>query len=143
MKQKLTGKQKAFCREYIVDHNITQAAIRAGYSENYADKLGYDKLLGNVGIKNEIDRLEHKSIQKVEVTITEILTELKRIAFDLQSEKITYRDKLRAIELLGKHLGMFIEKHEIEINAKIDQRIMLLDIASEELANRYMREIDE
>jgi hypothetical protein len=29
---KLTAKQEAFCREYLIDLNATQAAIRAGYS---------------------------------------------------------------------------------------------------------------
>lgn len=29
---KLTKKQEAFCQEYVVDFNGTQAAIRAGYS---------------------------------------------------------------------------------------------------------------
>lgn len=28
---KLTAKQKAFCEEYLIDLNATQAAIRAGY----------------------------------------------------------------------------------------------------------------
>ena len=27
----LTDKQGAFCREYLLDHNATQAAIRAGF----------------------------------------------------------------------------------------------------------------
>jgi phage terminase small subunit len=29
----LTAKQRAFVREYLIDLNATQAAIRAGYSE--------------------------------------------------------------------------------------------------------------
>jgi phage terminase small subunit len=33
---KLTDKQQAFCEEYLVDLNATQAAIRAGYSEDTA-----------------------------------------------------------------------------------------------------------
>lgn len=28
----LTDKQEMFCREYLIDLNATQAAIRAGYS---------------------------------------------------------------------------------------------------------------
>lgn len=31
---KLTAKQEAFCQEYLIDSNATQAAIRAGYAEN-------------------------------------------------------------------------------------------------------------
>jgi len=32
----LTAKQQSFIAEYLVDLNATQAAIRAGYSENTA-----------------------------------------------------------------------------------------------------------
>lgn len=34
MADKLTPKQEMFCKEYLIDLNATQAAIRAGYSEN-------------------------------------------------------------------------------------------------------------
>ena len=39
-KNKLTTKQEMFCREYIIDFNATQAAIRAGYSKKTADQSG-------------------------------------------------------------------------------------------------------
>ena len=32
----LTDRQEMFCREYLIDLNATQAAIRAGYSANTA-----------------------------------------------------------------------------------------------------------
>lgn len=40
----LTDKQKRFVEEYAVDLNAKQAALRAGYSENYAEteELGTD-----------------------------------------------------------------------------------------------------
>ena len=37
--QKLTPKQSLFCKEYLVDLNATQAAIRAGYSEKTAKAI--------------------------------------------------------------------------------------------------------
>jgi phage terminase small subunit len=33
----LTDKQEMFCREYLIDLNATQAAIRAGYSAKTAN----------------------------------------------------------------------------------------------------------
>jgi phage terminase small subunit len=41
---KLTEKQKAFVEEYLVDLNATQAAIRAGYSQKTARKIGNENL---------------------------------------------------------------------------------------------------
>jgi phage terminase small subunit len=40
----MTPKQAAFVREYLVDLNATQAAIRAGYSERTARKIGHENL---------------------------------------------------------------------------------------------------
>ncbi len=39
--KKMTTKQKTFCREYLVDLNATQAAIRAGYSPKRASEISY------------------------------------------------------------------------------------------------------
>jgi phage terminase small subunit len=36
----MTPRQIRFVTEYLVDYNATRAAIRAGYSERNADKIG-------------------------------------------------------------------------------------------------------
>ena len=137
MKENLTNKQKVFCQEYIVDNNGMRAAIVAGYSKKSARVIASENLT-KLNVKNEIARLQKKNIEKIEVTVEEILTELKRIAFDLQDSEVNMREKLRAIEMLGKHLGMFVERREIEFNAKIDQRIVKIDIDAEELVKMYL-----
>lgn len=40
----LTDKQERFILEYLVDFNATQAAIRAGYSEDTAYSIGWENL---------------------------------------------------------------------------------------------------
>jgi len=42
----LTAKQERFCREYVIDLNGTQAAIRSGYSSKGADVQAC-RMLGN------------------------------------------------------------------------------------------------
>lgn len=49
----LTEKQIAFAKEYIIDHNATQAAKRAGYSEKTAYAQG-SKLLKKAEIKEAV-----------------------------------------------------------------------------------------
>ena len=57
---KLTEKQKVFCREYLVDLNATQAYIRAGYSENGASESSC-RLLSNVKVQEFIkDKLKER-----------------------------------------------------------------------------------
>lgn len=52
---KLTPKQKAFADYYIECGNVMEAAIKSGYSENYAKAQSY-KMLENVGISEYIAR---------------------------------------------------------------------------------------
>jgi phage terminase small subunit len=40
----LTDKQEMLCREYIIDLNATQAAIRAGYSAKTANRTASENL---------------------------------------------------------------------------------------------------
>lgn len=40
----LTYKQKKFCEYYIVSHNATESAIKAGYSEKTAYSIGNENL---------------------------------------------------------------------------------------------------
>ncbi len=46
----LSAKQKRFAHEYSVDHNGSQAAIRAGYAEKSARYSG-SRLLANVAVR--------------------------------------------------------------------------------------------
>jgi len=60
---KLTGKQDAFVKEYILNGgNATQAAIKAGYSENTAVKTGSENLT-KPDIKTAIEN-HRKSLEK-------------------------------------------------------------------------------
>lgn len=76
----LTEKQKRFVSEYLVDLNATQAAIRAGYSEKNAGKIGYE-LLEKTRIAEAIQRAMKKRADRLEITQDRVLQELAKIAF--------------------------------------------------------------
>ena len=58
----LTPKQRRFVNEYCVDENATQAAIRAGYSENGAGQQAH-LLLKNIEIQEAIaERMEEVAV---------------------------------------------------------------------------------
>jgi phage terminase small subunit len=79
-KRELTPKQKAFCREYVIDFSAGAAARRAGYSAKTADQIGY-QLLQNPSVQAVIAagqvKLEHNS----EVSAGKVLRELALLAF--------------------------------------------------------------
>lgn len=51
----LNPRQLAFADEYIITGNATQSAIKAGYSEKYAN-TNASKLLQNTTIKSYIEQ---------------------------------------------------------------------------------------
>lgn len=81
MSDGLNDKQKAFCREYIVDWNASQAAIRAGYSEKTCRSQS-SALLTKQNIKKQIKILTDEALgtQKEHLQY-QVLNGLKSIAF--------------------------------------------------------------
>lgn len=76
----MTPKQQAFVREYLVDLNATQAAIRAGYSAKDADVQG-PRLLGNVRIADAIEKAMAERAERTEITADRVIQELAKIGF--------------------------------------------------------------
>lgn len=105
----LTGKQKRFVQEYLVDLNGSKAALRAGYSAASCRSIASKNL-----DKPEIARaIDLAMAMDPGVTRTRIVDELGKIAFAAISAKLKAADKLSALEKLGKVLGMFKDRHEI------------------------------
>lgn len=132
---KLTDKQTAFVREYLVDLNATQAAIRAGYSERTASRIG-PQLLGKTWVREAIEKAQAKRARRVEVTQDYVLSNLVEVVertmqrapvMDRKGEQVTDEEGRavwtfdakganRALELLGKHLGIFADRVRAEVS---------------------------
>lgn len=110
LKLALTPRQLAFANEYVVDFNGKAAAIRAGYSTNSAEKQAH-VLLRHEGIRTYIDHLTKSTEAKVMSVNPDYL--LQRLSEIMNKEGTRDSDKLRAIEMYMKHLGMFIDRQEI------------------------------
>ena len=75
-----TNKQEMFIKEYLIDLNATQAAIRAGYSEKTASQQG-ERLLRNVQVSAAIQEAMNKRSNKLEITAERVLQEIAKLAF--------------------------------------------------------------
>lgn len=76
----LNHKQKRFALEYRVDHNATQAALRAGYSSRGAETQGM-RLLRNAEVQRLIAQHDEKVLAKVEEKGNRVLEELALIGY--------------------------------------------------------------
>lgn len=108
----LTPKQALFVKEYLVDLNATQAAIRAGYSEKTAKEIGCENLT-KPNIKRAIDEAMDARAKRIEVDedyVIETIMDTIQRCMDEDNYQPNY--VLKGAELLGKHLKMFTEKVE-------------------------------
>lgn len=106
----LTIRQAAFAREYVVDFNKSAAGLRAGYSSKYIDRAGH-LLFKHPGIQAYINHL--MTSKEAKITAIDPDYVIARITQIVGKEDAKDSDKLRGLELLARHLGMFIERQEI------------------------------
>lgn len=78
----LTAKQSRFVDEYLLDLNATQAAIRAGYSGETADKQG-PRLLAHPEVKGAIDAAMAARSEETKIDAAWVL---KRLAIEAEAD---------------------------------------------------------
>lgn len=195
MSEELSPKQLAFCQQYVVDYNATQAAARAGYSCKSAQEQS-SRLLCNVMVQQEIARRERQIENKVLVSKKKIIREFSKLGFSdiadyllidehgcvhakaidqlppgasaaikkvrerrvikstqgtkdkpdgdqILESTLEYElhDKINPLVQMGKELGMFREKHEINIDEKMMG--VFLSILPEEYAKEFKKRLLE
>ena len=74
------GRRAAFAREYVLDHNATQAAIRAGYAPDSAKVTGC-RLLTDANVAARIAELEARTIARAEKGADAVVRELEALAY--------------------------------------------------------------
>lgn len=73
-------KQERFCREFMIDHNGTQAMIRAGYSKKTATAQA-SMMLAKPHIQKFLAELAKSQAMDLTVTADRVIKELARLAF--------------------------------------------------------------
>ena len=150
----LTDKQEMFCREYLIDLNATQAAIRAGYSVKTANRIAA-KLLSKVDVGIGADYVLRRLVEIDKMDVLDILNDdgsLKAISlwpkswrttltgldisttiqnFDEETaetilKKIKWPDKVKNLELLGKHVRVQAFKEQVEQKVVATHNVMLV-----------------
>ncbi|WP_409265032.1 terminase small subunit [Morganella morganii] len=154
----LTDKQEMFCREYLVDLNATQAAIRAGYSDKTANRTASENL-SKPDIQIRISELMKERSDRLQIDADYVLNRLVEIdqmdvldilhddggikpihewpkvwrtslsGMDLAEmfeskdgerdlvgimKKIKWPDKVKNLELLGKHISVQAFRDQIK-----------------------------
>lgn len=128
----LTPKQQAFIREYLVDMNATRAARTAGYSEKTAEQQGY-QLLQLPLVKEALQKAMDARAERTELTADFVLNGIRELVDRCLQAQAVLNDEgepvgeyrfeaataLRGYELLGKHLGLFPNKVDVQVKDEL------------------------
>lgn len=109
----LTERERCFCACYLRLANGTQAAVEAGYSARSAYNQA-TRLMKKDEVQAEIARLRAEREVRTAITADAVLHELAAEA-RRHDERASHSARVRALELLGKHLGLFREKLNVEV----------------------------
>ena len=130
---KLTEKQKRFADYYIETGNITEAAVKAGYSKKTAAVIATENLT-KPNIKGYIDEKLEAMQDERTASAKEVLEFLtKSMRGEIKEEvvvvegtgdgtsearmvkkQIGLRDRIKSAELLGKRYRLFTDKVEVD-----------------------------
>ena len=97
----MTPKQQTFVLEYLKDLNATRAADRAGYAH---PNVQGTQLLSNQTVRIAVQQELDARADRLRIDADWVVAQLEREATDYQNSGST---RVRALELLGKHLGAF------------------------------------
>ena len=116
---RLTIKQTRFIEEYTVDMNATQAAIRAGYSQKTASRIG-PELLGKTWVREAVNDQLAEASSRNALSVDWIVRRLMAEADDF-GPRASSSSRVRALELLGKYAGIFQEHREESFGSRLRQ----------------------
>ena len=132
MDRKLTPKQNKFKQEYLKHFNGTKAYQAAYKVKTSVAAVNASQLLRNPKMQLALAKSLDKQAEKAEITIEWIIQELKQMYERCQSTLTApgaIAGATKQLELLGKHIGMWIDRSELTINIK-EVNVMVIQIQS-------------
>ncbi|MFC1733566.1 terminase small subunit [candidate division KSB1 bacterium] len=134
----LSQKQQLFCEYYLVDSNATLAAKRAGYSEKTAGSQG-SNLLKNPNIQAYLKERNIDIQTETDFTIEKIMRDLEDVRIQAFAKE-QFSAAIRASELQGKQIGMFIDRKDLaQFGDKIVVEFITPNTIQQERENAALR----
>ena len=114
----LTDTQRRFCEEYVKDYNAPQAYMRASETctNNKNASIVANRILKKPEALNYIHKIQKEVFEAKCVNYERIADELSKIAFD---EKASKKDKMQALSLLQKQMGLDKQVIQADVNQQI------------------------
>jgi len=112
----LNRKQQRFVDEYLIDLNATQAAIRAGYSEDTARAIGAENLT-KPAISAALAEAMDQRASELAIDARWVLAEAVSVYQEARMEE-DRSAALKSLDLIGKHVDVGAYRERIEHTGK-------------------------
>jgi phage terminase small subunit len=116
----LTDGQKQFIDEYLTNGCNAAKAYRMVYSHMPFSRRAACAMRKKPNVAAEIKRRMEEDAKNVDITVERTLQEIAKLAYGSDRDAI----KLKALELLGKYLKLFVEKVEVDIRSTLAADLM-------------------
>jgi phage terminase small subunit len=126
----LSPKRRRFVEEYLIDMNGAQAAIRAGYSAHSAKEIA-SELLTFPNVAAAVAARQSARSESAQVDAEYVLKGLRREA-EREGDGASHSARVAAYNLLGKHLGMFVDRHEVKTTGTLEVVEEIVDARDDE-----------
>lgn len=117
MKDKLNARQRKFAEFYAQSGNAAQSAVKAGYSDKFAN-TNATKLLQNTTIKEYIKQLSDEEQDERIMTAKERQALLSDIANNKDNSP---NDRIKAVDTLNKMTGEYTVK--VDTTVKTSEKL--------------------
>lgn len=113
----LTAKQRTFCEEYVKHYN-KMAAYRSAYPDASDATVARNacKMLKTPKIAEYVEKLQKEILRQAALNPTKLLLKLNEI---LDDKEATNSEKMKAVELLQKQMGLQTQKAEVEVKTTV------------------------
>jgi phage terminase small subunit len=130
----LTERQQKFVDEYLKTRDGQAAAIAVGYSEKTAAKRA-SLLMLHPAVAKRIGQESARAVAREQADESFVVRELMRIA---EQDDVAQGTKVRALELLGKRLGLFEDRISLKTDGLTpEQRSERVAVLLERVRGRF------
>lgn len=109
--RKLTRRQDQFAKAMVAVHgNQTRAAVAAGYAVPSA-RISGSKNMTKANVVSAVERYQARAAARTELTAEQVIGDIQEIAA-MAIDAGNHQAALKGQELLGRSLGVFIDRSE-------------------------------
>jgi len=118
----MTDKQRMFCKEYQVDRNGTQAAIRAGYSKDSARQVASDTM-AKTYVRAYIEKILAQQSIRLDVSADRVIQEIAKMAYSNMEDYVSVKDGsiVGDLSTVTRDQMACVQEFTTEVNIEFDK----------------------